>query len=546
MHRTHRTHPFLALVHFLISFAPFINSAPSDSPRDADLAQSGYVGGDHNIGPASLSRFRHLWNMTFKPDKKHYARLLVHTLASGKEVVFTASTENIVRTIDATTGETMYERQVAPPSAVAGACGETISKYLGIMGTPVIYPEYDVALLLRQILHRVSPPSPRRRHVHAHNARDYREPGGADRPLNGVYYFYAVYLDGLGDVYKYPLFIDDAPAANDHRKIFLGGLVLQRPSLLAIGDVVYAGFGGQCDAFNYTGTLVAININTRVVSRWATQGGSASPWASDWTKWHCGGGAGIWQSGTGLASDGQDVYFSIDASGPAATNTSRTPIPGKSHQDVLSDSTVRVSLNDSGIQLLDFFRPADSGRGIGGSGVALLDSTVFNTTAVSRIAVATSREARMYVQDRDELGGYRNGVDGSDAVLHTIQLRGEAYGGIASYPLEGGYIYVNPENASLASYRFGAGSTAPFALAATAAAEDARWGGGIPDRDEQPRRARERHRVGRGCAEGVVSIQGCACGRAPRRACAARGGRCSLVREARFWGWQGVRVRWEA
>ncbi|OAG05301.1 uncharacterized protein CC84DRAFT_1188072 [Paraphaeosphaeria sporulosa] len=467
----HRTRYFLALVHFFLSLASLIDSAPSDSPRDADIAQSGYVGGDHNIGPESLSRFQHLWNFTFKPDEKHYARPLVHTLASGKQIVFTASTENVVRTIDATTGEIMYERQVAPPWPMAGAYCETVSKNLGIMGTPVIYPEYDVAFFF----------------VKSYiDARDYRVPGGANPPLNSVYYFYAVYLDGLGDVYKFPLFIDDVPADNDERKLFLGGLVLQRPSLLSVGDVVYAGFGGLCDAFNYTGTLVAININTRTINRWVTQGGPTSPWTSNWTKWHGGGAGGIWQSGMGLASDGHDVFFSIDNGGTTDTNASSIPVQGKSHQDILSESIARVSLNDSGVQLLDFFRPADylsdAGQDIGSGGVSILDPMTFNTSAVPHIGVSTGRNAKVYVQNLDELGGYRTGANGTDTVLQTIHLRGEVFGGIGSYPLEGGYIYVNPGNASLVAYRFSAsagnGSTELFALAGTAETENTHWGGG--------------------------------------------------------------------
>lgn len=324
--------------------------------------------------------------------------------------------------------------------------------------------------------------------------RDYRVPNGTTSPLNGVYYFYAVYLDGLGDVYKYPLFIDDMPADNDPRKIFLGGLVLQRPSLLAVGDVVYAGFGGVCDAFNYTGTLVAININTRSINRWVTQGGSDSAWTSDWTKWHGGGAGGISQSGVGLASDGQDVYFSIDHGGDlSSVNTSSTPVSGKTHQDVLSESVVRVGLNDSGVQLQDFFRPFDyqsnGGHDIGSGGISILDPVAFNTSSTGRVGIATSRHSKMYVVNLDDLGGYRNGANGTDAVLQTIDLQGEVFGGVGSYPLEGGYVYVNPGNSSLAAYHWNSpfsnselNSSAPiFSLAGTSPASMPHRGGvGIP------------------------------------------------------------------
>lgn len=64
---------FRRVVIFLLSIsflASLVTSASSDAPRDADAAQSGYVGGDHNIGPETASRFQHLWNITFKPDEK--------------------------------------------------------------------------------------------------------------------------------------------------------------------------------------------------------------------------------------------------------------------------------------------------------------------------------------------------------------------------------------------------------------------------------------------------------------------------------------------
>ncbi|KAJ4355941.1 uncharacterized protein N0V89_003966 [Didymosphaeria variabile] len=452
----------LALL-LLIYLAPPVLSAPSDSPRDADVAQSGYVGSDHNIGPDSVSRFQHLWNITFKPDEKVTLGLQPNV---DVQIVFTASTENVVRTIDAVTGEILFERQVAPPWPMAGANCDLISKNLGIMGTPVIHPEYDVAFFFVKSY-----------------IEDYRVPGGAAPPLNSVYYFYAVYIDGLGDVYKFPLFIDDVGADNDPRKIFLGGLVLQRPSLLAVGDVVYAGFGGLCDAFNYTGTLVAININTRKVNRWVTQGGPSSPWTSDWAKRHGGGAGGIWQAGMGLASDGQDVYFSIGNGGSADTNASIVPIQGKCHQDILLESVVRVSLNDSGVQLVDFFRPfdylSDAGQDIGSGGVSILDPAVFKTSTTTRMGVATSRNAKVYVQDLDDLGGYRASANGTDAVLQTIHLNGEIFGGIGSYPLEGGYIYVNPSNASLAAYRFNpsAGKSPLFTLAGTSSASNPHCGG---------------------------------------------------------------------
>jgi hypothetical protein len=50
-------------------------------------------------------------------------------------------------------------------------------------------------------------------------------------------------------------------ADNDPNKYFIGGVVLQRPSLTQIGTVVYGAFGAHCDFFNYTGRVIGIDIN---------------------------------------------------------------------------------------------------------------------------------------------------------------------------------------------------------------------------------------------------------------------------------------------
>jgi hypothetical protein len=316
-------------------------------------------------------------------------------------------------------------------------------------------------------------------------------PGGASPPLNSVYYLYGVYLDTLQDLYKFPLMIDDVPADNDARKMFLGGLVLQRPSLLLLSDVLYAGFGGLCDAFNYTGSVVAVNLATRNIYRWTTEAGPNSMYTDDWTAWHGGGGGAVWMAGMGLASDGKDVYFLVDnGAGSTDKNLTTTPISGKTHSDVLTETVSRITLdeeNGKGVQLVDFFRPSDwqtdAGEDIGSGGFALLDPSVFSTPKIKRIGVATSTNPKMYIHDVDDLGGYRQGPNGTDGILQTLDLDGEVFGGIGSYPLEGGYIYVNPGNAPLSAYKFLPNTTTSglFRLAGKSSLENTHWGGvGVP------------------------------------------------------------------
>lgn len=70
----------------------------------------------------------------------------MHTLAStGRQIVFTASSENRVRTFDAATGELLNERQILPPWPMDQAFCTQVAPTMGIMGTPVIYTEYEIA-----------------------------------------------------------------------------------------------------------------------------------------------------------------------------------------------------------------------------------------------------------------------------------------------------------------------------------------------------------------------------------------------------------------
>jgi hypothetical protein len=50
----------------------------------------------------------------------------------------------------------------------------------------------------------------------------------------------------------------------DYLRYFVGGTVLNRPSLAMLGDIVIGGFGGHCDNFNYTGMLVTVSKTSGV------------------------------------------------------------------------------------------------------------------------------------------------------------------------------------------------------------------------------------------------------------------------------------------
>ena len=47
---------------------------------------------------------------------------------------------------------------------------------------------------------------------------------------------------------------------------------LQRPALMMMNGVVYAGFGSHCDHTPYEGWIVGVSTSGQVTTKWATSG----------------------------------------------------------------------------------------------------------------------------------------------------------------------------------------------------------------------------------------------------------------------------------
>lgn len=111
---------FLLLV--CLGYIPWLvhSLASTDEVTDADLPQSGYLP-NHNMQPSIVgsSSFGILWTKTFNPKELWYAKPLVYTPPGQKQLVFTASNQNWIRTFDAVTGAPLQARQVQAPFLVS-------------------------------------------------------------------------------------------------------------------------------------------------------------------------------------------------------------------------------------------------------------------------------------------------------------------------------------------------------------------------------------------------------------------------------------------
>lgn len=106
--------------------------APTDEVSDADPPQSGYLP-NHNMQPAIVSSptFGILWTNQYNAKEKWYAKPLVYTPPGQKQLVFTASNQNWIRTVDAVTGTPINARQVQPPFLQADIGCTDMPDYIG-------------------------------------------------------------------------------------------------------------------------------------------------------------------------------------------------------------------------------------------------------------------------------------------------------------------------------------------------------------------------------------------------------------------------------
>ncbi|KAK4918866.1 hypothetical protein LTR28_013093, partial [Elasticomyces elasticus] len=185
----------------------------------------------------------------------------------------------------------------------------------------------------------------------------------------------------------------------------------------------------------------------KVITNWAVESGPNSRFSTTWQTNGAGGQGGIWQSGMGLSSDGQR-FFVATGNGQGGENQG-IPASGQSGCRTLGEAVINLGVDSSTgkISLIDYFQPYDyinmdgGDQDFGSGGVSLLDPTVFKGTGVSRLAVTTGKNGKIYIMNADNLGGYKQGPGQTDLVVQEIITNRAVFGGIGSYPLEGGYIY---------------------------------------------------------------------------------------------------------
>ena len=432
----------------LVSAASLVLVAPAtaDVVTNAnDYLRTGWYPDEGSITPQLVtgSTFGQLWSADV--DGQVYAQPLL----SPTGTLIVATENDKVYGLDPATGNQQWSTDLAPngPWNPGDISCSDIQPAIGTTATPVIDNSTNTVYLTHKT------------YDSNHNAVWFMD--GLDVSTGQERSGFPVPLSGTAD--------------NDPGLTFHPKTQQQRPGLLLMDGVVYAGFGSHCDASPFEGWVFGVSTSGQIKARWTT--------VTD------GDGGGVWQAGTGLSSDGPGSILIATGNGGAP----QAPAPGGSPPSSCGECVIRLDVQPDGtLKPVDFFAPFDAAQlddfdaDFGSGGVVGLPDAYFGTSTVPHLAVAVGKQGYVYLLNRDDLGGYDQGPGGGDNVVQRLGPFGGVWGRPGIWPGDGGYVYIptssgRTNGGELDVYKYGLTGTGDPSLSQVAKSTDVfGFGSGSP------------------------------------------------------------------
>jgi hypothetical protein len=306
------------------------------------------------------------------------------------DVVYVTTENNTVYAIDALSGQILCYQRLGPPvpqSRLPGQCGNN-GPNIGINGTPVIDSTTNTMYVI------------------AFSFDAYDHP---------TYYIHALDLGSLQDKVTQRLVTASHKLSDGTSFGFEAGVQRQRAGLLLANGNVYAAFGSFCDM-----TLRGLQSRGWVLG-W--QAGTLTPLTGNYLDdTRASGGlflSSVWMSGYGVASgENRRLYFATGNSDrgtyDGVTNIqesivtlnpdlTKDPPPAPPYPD----DTIFTPWNVDDLDHYD--------TDLGSGGVLLLP---FNVGLPQPVAAAAGKDGRMFVLNRNSLGGHTNGDTGAIDIVN--------------------------------------------------------------------------------------------------------------------------------
>jgi len=353
-------------------------------------------------------------------------------IADGYLII--ATEENHVYGLNPVTGAIKWSRDLGPSWPVATLGCTDLVPDIGVTSTPVYDPSnHKVYVLDKTYDGKPSGVTRPRFQLHALDIVNGREPKGWPVTIKGD--------------------PSDSPGV-----AFSPEHQLQRAGLLLLGGVIYAGFGAHCDWNKYgpngdvNGYVAGVSTTKApVTALWSVSAGYAT------------GGGGIWQGGGGLVSDGPGSIFVATADGNVAAGDG----PGHRPPGTLSEAVVHLQVQpDGSLKPIDFFGPTNNTQLNRDdldetSGGPLAIPAGYGTRKYPDLLVEDGKDGRIWLLNRDDLGGVGQGEGHGNAALgETGPFRG-VWGHPAFFGGNGGYVYYETSQGPLYAFKLGASHGVP-------------------------------------------------------------------------------------
>ena len=293
-------------------------------------------------------------------------------------VVYVVTENNSVYAIDSWSGDTLKQVNLGPPVKTPLGCFNN-GPNVGITGTPTIDVRGQTIYVMVYTLSGTTP----------------------------IYQIHALDLSTLKDKPGSPTTVSASQVLQDGTKFtFNAEYQRQRPALLEANGNVYAGFGSFCDyqaansrgwVLGWSKSSLAMLSGDELTNRLNPLPPSLSNVNCTWSGNHPCFLSSLWMSGYGVAADAQgSLYFTTgnSASGSYDANLN------------VSESAVKLAGDLS--HVVDTFTPNDESTldtndtDYGSGGLLVLPD---QPGPVPHLAVASGKDGRLFILNRDSMGG---------------------------------------------------------------------------------------------------------------------------------------------
>jgi hypothetical protein len=213
-----------------------------------------------------------------------------------------------------------------------------------------------------------------------------------------------------------------------------------RAALLLVNGTVYTTWTSHCDTPPYTGWIIAFSATTlakTAVLNVAPNSGGAGP--------------AIWMAGGGPAADSAGNIYLLTGNGVFETTLDANGFPiGQDY----GNSFLRLATTNGTLTVADYFTmsnevsESNADADLGSGGIMLLPDLTDSTGTVRHLAVGAGKDGKIYVVERESMGGF----DPTDNDIWQ-ELNGVLPGGVWATPAYfDGTVYFGDKHGTLKAF----------------------------------------------------------------------------------------------